>query len=255
MLRIPVFTTVLSAYAFVWRERRDFLALAFPAIVALAILITLSARLAAAAGAAAGIGLGFGVLLLGVANLAVWVLFAVAWHRRFLLPDERATVRAALRWHRRHTRFLMLAIALFGLLALAGLLGGPLIMLVFGAVAGLGGALILALVLTLCYARLSLLFPAAAVDHGLSFRNCWEMTRGNGWRLLWIVFLVGIPIGAIEALIDGLIGGVFRSDSLTAPFLAALAGETLAFVGIGVGVSALSLAYRSLMNGHRAPPA
>ena len=62
MLRIPVFTTLLGAYAFVWRERRDFLALAFPAIVALAVAITLLARLAAAAGARPDSGRGEGVL-------------------------------------------------------------------------------------------------------------------------------------------------------------------------------------------------
>lgn len=266
MVKLLILHTVRDAYAFVWRERRDFLSLAFPAIVVLAILSTLLAWLAKAT-TPTGTGEGnatigseslgafaFGALVSIMVYVALWVMFAVAWHRRYLVPDEVVTVRAALRWGRRQTRFLLIAIGLFVLIALLWLIAGALGAGVFGA--GILLMFPLFFLIGLVYARLSLLFPSTAVDHRMSFGECWEFTRGNSWRLIFIIVLVAIPVGVIALLmslaVTTIVANFGVSDSLTTNFIVALIDQTFAFISIAVGVSALSIAYRGLMAGRRA---
>ena len=265
MVQLPILPTVGNAYAFVWRERKDFASLAFLAIVVLAILSTIIAWLARSmvpTGAGEGNGtigpasiavFGFGGLVLMATYLVLWTTFAVAWHRRYLVLDERATVRTALRWRRRQTRFLLIAIGLAVITTLLGLVGSILSISVFaiGSLLALLAIFALLSLVGLVYARLSLLFPSTAVDHRMSFGDCWEFTRENGWRLLFIIVLVAIPVGVVALLVGLLVAvavaGFGLSDSLTADFIVALVNQTFVFAGIAVGVSALSIAYRALM--------
>ncbi len=96
------------------------------------------------------------------------------------------------------------------------------------------------------WARLTLLFPSTAVDHRMSFGECWIFTRGNGWRLLLVIFFVGIPIGALISSIENFLG---QFDSLSENLLVALVNQTFVFVGFSVCVSALSISYRFLSSG------
>ena len=257
MKPLAVFTTIRNAYAFVWQGHRDFLSLALPAVVVLAVVWTLIAWIEIpATPTKAEDANGLGDLIYSVISLAVWVMFAVAWHRRYLVPGEATTIRAALRWRRRQTRFLLLAIGV-GVLAI-------LVLLVTSVVAGLFGTLfngvwqmlLLAIVIAwvpvlLIYARLSLLFPSTAVDHLMSFRECWRFTRGNGWRLALIIFLIGAPVFVIAVLIQlavaHILGFLEITESVATSFVAAFVVEAVWFVGIAAGVSALSISYRTLM--------
>ena len=102
MRKLPVWSTVLGAYDFVWYERRPFLTLALQAIAILTILT------GAIQATDPGLGLFMAVLgLTMLAELAFWVTFCVAWHRHYLVPGEVATIRNPLRWGRRQTRFLL----------------------------------------------------------------------------------------------------------------------------------------------------
>ena len=250
--RLPVLATARDAYAFVWRHRRRFFALAFPAIVVLSILTALVVRLptwapSAGDGAAVGNKFGWGDIVGTVAELALWVMFAVAWHRRYLVPAEATTVGAALRWQRRQNRFLLVALGISGVVFLGGALAGAL------AYFGPGGTMIypasaLAFLFALyVYARLALLFPAAAVDHHLGFTECFKLTRRNGWRLVAILALVVAPfwvalsVGVAATVALGTVGG------LTGTLIGTLFHQGLNFAGIAVGVSALSIAYRELV--------
>ena len=89
MRKLPVWSTVLGAYGFVWYERRPFLTLALPAIAILTIL-TGAIR-------ATDPGLGLFMAVWGLAMLAFWVTFCVTWCRHYLVPGEVATIRTALR--------------------------------------------------------------------------------------------------------------------------------------------------------------
>ena len=93
------------------------------------------------------------------------------------------------------------------------------------------------------FARLSLLFPAAAVERTMTFRESFGLSRGNGWRLIGVLFLVVAPVSIVYGAwqivwISGILG------SLIGMMLGALIDQSLVFAGIAVGVSALSIAYR-----------
>ncbi|MDP6572448.1 MAG: hypothetical protein QGI63_09655 [Rhodospirillales bacterium] len=262
MIKLSIWSTIRDSYAFVWRGRRRFLSLAAPAVVILAIASTLVAWLAvtpASADAENAMTGPAAVLLFLTMPVAVflWLVFSVAWHRRFLVPGESVTVGAALGWSRRHSRFLLLSIAV-GLLIALVMVGGALAAFAVSSLFGVGQeglandvflplylvGLACALVIS---GRLALLFPAAAVDHRMTFGECWATTRGNGWRLAIILFLVAVPVWAVANLISAPIGYFGQSNSLTVILLAGLVDQTLGFVGVAVGVTALSIAYRAIM--------
>ncbi len=243
MKQLAVFKTLGACCAFVWLERRNFLSLALPGIAVLAILRTLTNLF------------GTGGLVNPAASIAAWVLFAVAWHRSYLVPNEVTTVRAALRWGRRQTRFFLLAVGVGVLVVIVptvpiNIIGTSLFVSLFGEAWQM---LLLAIYLSmlLIYARLSLLFPSIAVDHRMSFSECWRFTRGNSWRLALIIFLIAAPIWVVTFLIRVTIPAIFDllelSESLTAHFAGALLDEALWFIGIAVAVSALSISYRELL--------
>ncbi len=282
MHRVPVFKTVLGAYAFVWQARKDFVSLAIPLVVVLAIVGTLFGWLwppvfantpeeieAAMANRWAGSTLGS-----IAADLVIWavhVVFAVAWHRRYLVPAEATTVGAALRWRWRQTRFLLLSILVF---LIAGLIYGVgiIVALVLAtflvpnesqlivSYAIYGFLVVVAALLALpVYGRLTMWFPSTAVDHRMSLRECWAFSRGNGWRLGVIFFLAAIPfaipVGLIALFWLGIVFGSGPGGSLTMHFILALVQNAIGFIGTAAGVSALSIAYRELMAAASPPTA
>ena len=274
MPRLAIFDIVVAGYRFVWEERRDFGSLAFPAIAVLSLASAVLVWLFMPRGipgeeapqgadiAAVGV---VGVIL-ALLSLAFWVMFSVAWHRKYLMPNEATTVAAALRWRMRQTRFLLLAISLALSLWVLVFAGSSLPILLGIAVSGSSGTVLLLLLVffgvliasLFIYARLSLLFPAAAVDHRLNFGQCWELTRGHGWRLLGIILLAAIPvaIGGVIAgsVLNAVIVAAALEGSLSAAFIGTLINQSIGFVGLAAGVSVLSIAYRELIGTSRAAP-
>lgn len=271
MVKVSIWATVRESYGFVWYGRRRFASLATPAIVVLAILSTLVTWLAASTvpgGAENRMAGPAGILLVITvpASIFLWVVFSVAWHRAFLKPNESVTVSGALKWGRRQSRFLLLTIAV-GLLIVLIMAGGALVALAASSLSGVDqtgfaqnnflplylAGLACALVMS---GRLALLFPATTVDHRMTFGESWETTRGNGWRIAIIVFLVALPIWVAARLLSVPIMFFGQTNSLTAMLLAGLVDQTLGFIGVAVGVSALSIAYRVIMDAQtRAPMA
>jgi hypothetical protein len=64
--------------------------------------------------------------------------------------------------------------------------------------------------------RLSLLLPARAVgDLGLTFKETWNRTRGNTWRIFWgIAACTMLPMLAAQiALLGFLMPGIFAGEA------------------------------------------
>lgn len=243
--QIPVFATIGLAYRFIWYERRDFINLALVPIVVLAILDTAVATGLPTSGEAGGGGAALGVILVILVNVLAGVMFAVAWHRRFLVPQESATFYRAYRWRLRHARFLFVSIAI-GLLvifavivpALIGTLLGP-VGIVFLVASMIVGGLV--------GARLSMLLPSTAVDDLMNFNQGWELAHRNSWRLLAVFLLSAIPAGVATSVFGFLLGSLI-GDAPSPPglFVMAFSNEFFGFVSAALGVTVLSEAYRIL---------
>ncbi len=92
-------------------------------------------------------------------------------------------------------------------------------------------------------ARLSPLFPAVATGVKWNAAGAWRLTRGNGWRLVLLVFL-------LPALFEKLVDWVHYDDF-------GAVGFAIAVLSLGViaalGVVALSMSFRELTADFSAP--
>ncbi len=87
---------------------------------------------------------------------------------------------------------------------------------------------------TYLFSRLSILFPATAVDHRKDMEWAWETTKGNGWRLLILLGMIPIFI----KLFLGIFAGISLSMDIALNFI----GSILAAFEIAL----LSHAYKFL---------
>ena len=288
MIKLPVIAIVFEAWTTVWRQRQLFASLALPGIIVMALVGALQSWVTwnwahnpdqggqpenGAAGAVAGLPLSF--LLISLAAFTIFmaliVMYSVALHRAYLVTgqtnDPAPTVRSAYAWQPRHGQFLTAYAKLFllfipvGLAAAvpAGFIGGLLAVALGAADAPDGPQLIVVIVLTQLvvwsvmgwvWSRLSMLFPAAAVDRPLSLRAAWQMSTGNSWRLFGVLGLVTVTAVAIGLPIHILVRfAAFESglvSSLTASLLFSLVLQCVTFLWIAVSVIALSIAYQLL---------
>ena len=194
--------------------------------------------------------------------LLAGVSIAVAWHRLMILNEQPgfsgSNVATKNLW-----RYIVVAVALFLILFLpvtavmlptfyfllpapAG--GAPpppgfflLILLIF-AIYAVGTALAL---------RLTLLLPARAIgDTSLTFKQTWNRTRGNIWRLFWGILFTTMPPLLIAQIVFVLgIGpphpGVIGGEDFVPRMTAASTVFTIYYLLIvPIGIGFLSHAYR-----------
>src|SRR5947207_8558396 len=65
--------------------------------------------------------------------------------------------------------------------------------------------------LALASARLSLAFPAAAIERPISLREAWDLMAGNYWRLFACLVACYLPFGVVHYIIVDKIGGELPS--------------------------------------------
>ena len=86
-------------------------------------------------------------------------------------------------------------------------------------------------------ARLSLVFPATAIDRPASLRWAWRTSRGNGWRLVVVVTV-------LPWLVSHLVGLLYRDEATAAEVVLLTVTGTALFA---LEIAALSVAYRELV--------
>ncbi|MCR9222080.1 MAG: hypothetical protein NXI21_17795 [Alphaproteobacteria bacterium] len=256
-----------TSFGYLVATRRDLLMIATPPVIALALIGTLTTLVVPEAAITMGdpmqgvppsVPLAF--LMLLVLQILFYVMFAVAWHRKYLVPGEAVTVAEALKWRREKTRFLLLLIGIVLLMFLAVFLLSPLVAIAT-AVLGPAGFAAIGLVYVLgliVFARLSLALPAAAIGRKeFGLRAAWAATRRRSAAMFFILVLP-VLIGLVGAMPVNLLAGVFGAvgllETATGIALLALLNEAIRYVAIALGVSTLSAAYLELADGHGAPP-
>ncbi|HJU18042.1 MAG TPA: hypothetical protein VJ770_16435 [Stellaceae bacterium] len=182
----------------------------------------------------------FGWTLAGLAHvvgLVIGTVFVVRWHRFLLLGERTASALFTPPW-----RVFFGATVRLALLLLAGWLVLLLVALLppHGITAPL--FLIGAIALVLAAVRVSLIFPAAAIDSPLSFRAAWDLLEGNYWRLFAAIILCTLPFSIGRSILARIGGGAAFPIWLV--FEAA--GLVVAFAGVAVVTALVSETYRRL---------
>lgn len=193
-----------------------------------------------------------------VASFVAYVMFAVAWFRRYLVGPEGTTVGAAMRWGPRHWRFVARFFTLVGIILLLALLfniplnlittANPMVEIFVRA-----GVVVAMLLIA---SRLFLVLPATAIDETVGFRDAATLTTGRSWYMLGIYLFSLIPALFALVIVARVFSGVIApavGSSLTLLFITILVQQSIMFVAIASQVTALAVAYRALGAGAQPP--
>jgi len=185
-------------------------------------------------------------LVLLATGIALMMIFSVAWLRRLLLGPDTSGPPLALQWTRREKtylqRWLLVNIGPFlGLVAAIGLV----VLLsadAFGAI--LGSVLFLGALLAIVFvqARLSLVLPAAAVDHDYRLAQAWADTARCGAVLAASVFLVELPFAAVILGMGWIGERTLLGQAL--PYTLALIESILGYLGVAASLTVYAIAFR-----------
>jgi hypothetical protein len=236
--KLPAFRTMALGYKFVFVNWRTFIRMGWRDFLGAIGLVAASALIDAALFGMDG-PRGFIYVLIPLAGWFV-LRFAVKCHRYFLLLEERpdtdeARERAGDAMRAYMALFLICAIVLaapiLGIVALTFWLDLPEIFLMPLGVA----AVVLDFYLV---ARMSVLFPMAAVLGYLPPRWTWAISKGFVWKLLIIVLLAPWPFNLVLELIDRIDDGLPQVLQLASFVLSA----AIFFAGVAVLTTILSQA-------------
>lgn len=193
--------------------------------------------------------------------VAIWTAVAlsvlVAWHRRVLLGPPALPPGLPLQLGRREG--LYLARALLYAAVMAVIFWVPVLAFtgfgrndsaLFGA-AGIAGMVVLWLIELYLLYRVSLAFPALALDRPMRIAEAWRMSAGNGLRLLAIGLMVISPVVIPQAI--ALAIPYFLGDTVGL-LISRVIYDGLALAGLMLGASMLSIAFVELGGANRAEP-
>ena len=248
--KVPVIDTAVDSFRLVFGNLDRFLALGWlPLVIAYAAYMVSDVRGEVGGGEDASVADWVVYIALEAAYWAMYAVFAVRWHRFFLL-DERESVFSdvlgARNWH-----FLGYTL----LLTFAPFVPMWFFLLISEFVSRLLS--IASLILFLVMFRFSLVLPGTAVDQPLGLGEAWRNMRGNSWRFIGASFLVAISpiclIGILAAYSSGSFFGDLTSgepESMAdVPVFTNAAIAIIGFLWTAVGITVLSKFYRHIVGG------
>jgi len=198
--RLPIDMVVRRSFLFAWESRAVLMTplLIYAGITALADLAAMRVF---------GVDNQAAIFLITIAEQIFGMAFAVGIHRFVLLAEAPAGFQF-FRWDRHFVQYVVVALLLLvmaasALLMAVGALGGdptaqsP-------AVSGIGAlfSLFVMVFAALILSRFSLALPATALGDPVRPRQIWQMTGGNGWRLLATAMLVVLPFVMLDSALN-----------------------------------------------------
>jgi hypothetical protein len=176
-------------------------------------------------------------LVQGLGFAVFGTIFIVRWHRFVLIGETIGSDLFPPGWG----AFLLVAVKI----GLGVVLGIVLLMLVVALpphFLTVPIAVIGTVALALGSARLSLAFPAAAIERPITLRAAWDLAAANFWPLFACLLLCYLPFAVIHFVLSA-IGGMAGSIVWLAVQIINLA---VSFAGVAVAASLLSALYRQL---------
>lgn len=253
---LPVLKIIPEAFVFLWNKKTRFLtAMCSPAIILFCIII-LGVLFVFFLTKVGSFEFPFfiGLIIFLISTIIVsapYVLFAIICHRLVLIGNEGVPKFGLRTWARREWWFLAYVILLPLVYLLTTAVLSPLIIglskefqinfktyqTVFGEIDVSQGLNYLILITaTYFFSRLCLLLPATAVDRDVDVDWAWQISKGNGWRLM---IVVGVLPWVFSYLKDFLI----REDATIVEILFFI---LISFILLAVEIVALSLSYKHL---------
>ena len=182
-------------------------------------------------------GAGIMGIVLGIAQLVFALVFIVRWYRFLVLGETVGGGLIPPGW----AASLVVMVKLI-LLMLAAIVPIALITM-FIPVIGAPLSVVGAIAIGLASIRVSLIFPAAAIDQSITFRIAWDWLEGNYWRLVATEFACYLPFVVA--------GYVLRMIGRTLPSLFSIIFDALqlavSFAGWAVVGAVLAHVYRDLV--------
>ena len=245
---IPVGRTAVDSFRFVFANLDRFFALGWlPLVIAFAASMTSGFLTEVDGGESRSLADWVAYVALSAAYWAMYAVFAVRWHRFYLL-DERESVfsefLAARNW-----RFLGYTL----LLTFAPMVPMWVIVLISGFVSILPS--IAASILLFVMFRFSLVLPGTAVDRPLGLGEAWHKMLGHTWRFIGAFFLVAIPAMFLTWIVSAILGqslsgGITSGEPESMADVSVVTNAAIAIIGFlwtAAGITVLSKFYRHIV--------
>ena len=183
-------------------------------------------------------GMMLAALVRGLGFVVFGTIFIVRWHRFVLIGETASDGLFPPGWG----LFFIAAIKIT-----LGVIVGMVILMLIGMVpphiltaliAAIGG-----IALAVASSRLSLVFPAAAIERPIELRAAWDLAAGNFWRLFACLVLCYLPFAVLHYLLresGGASGAIVW-------LVFQIIGLAVSFAGVAVVASLLSDLYRQLV--------
>ena len=251
---LPVIRTIRDAFHFVWQKKvRLIRALAVPTLV-----ITLLEFVLPWGSANSNEPSFYRTVLLGWLSFFIYivpyVLFVITCHRLALIGNNGVPEYGNLSWSRRECQFLGWILVISIVSALCSMVINLLVLshTISEVESGANtkpsqwpGVLDTLAYLPVLYvfSRLSVVYPATALDRQVDMKWAWRLTAHNGWRLTFV-------IGLLPWLLYFFINLFYREDATLVEWaLLKLAG----FIVLAVEIVALSFSYKYLSRNETDP--
>ncbi len=246
--KVPVWRTAIDSYRFVFANLDRFFALGW-----LPLLITFAAYMAIDSLARVGggekdlVGDWLTDIALEAVSLAVYAVFAVRWHRFFLLGEHESVFIGI--FSPRDWRFLGYLV----LLTFAPFVPVWVFLLISEFVSILPS--IAASILLFVMFRFYLVLPGTAVDRPLGLGEAWRKMLGHTWRFIGAFFLVailsGIPFWIVSAIFGQSLSGGTTSGAPESTIGVLVATNAVwaivGFFATAAGITVLSKFYRHIV--------
>jgi hypothetical protein len=234
---LPVTAIICNAFQFVWDKRIRLLC-------ALAILVAILFAVEHAITLANNDPLKW---VQAFIKMALYILFAITCHRLVLLGDQGVPNYGLRAWTLREWRYMGWSIVILVVWLLFSFVINSLIVSAFISDVEAGGkAEAFQSIKSLSYfayipvlyifSRLSVLYPAIAMDQQPTAQWAWRITDRNGWRLTVVVSFLPWALYFLTSLL-------LRENAI---FVENIIFELLGFILLAVEIVALSLSYKHL---------
>lgn len=234
VFRLLTWKVILDTFQLVWMMRGDLLNKLSLSYVLIILLESVGKSIDEEIGY-----LGYAVLLF---TPIFYTYFAMKCHRLVILGNGSVPPFGIRRWTMRETRFLGWLIGFWLVLMLLmesrSMVTHFLISLFgfSGVTASLISLAIIGLSMMYLLARLSMIFPAVAIGKKPGIKWAWDISEGNGWRLLLIVGVMPLTLLILQIYLENPDGTVIED----------IVNSMLSFVVSIIGISAISLSYKEL---------